>query len=748
MKRWLTVPELLELQLPGLPASRAGLYALIEREGWNEDPHRARAVQGRGGAGWEYATHMLPELARLAYAKTGINAAAKGARGACATLSAPGDTIDGVAGEQRDARLQIVATANRFRVMAQLTVTAADALFVRLYNRGEAGVSTWVVERVPQVSMRSLQRWREAIATNQTEALASDRSQARRGTGVLDRAFDGQVRATMLALIFDNPHFKAKHLRAYVRDQYGEAWEVTDAHGEVRTVDVPSERTFQHTIARWKQEYAPELMRLQNPDGYRSKHQFALRVGATADHLNQLWQIDASPCDVMTVDGGKTGKQGRPNLYACIDVYSRRAMFLVSTTPTASALGLLIRKALLAWGVPDAIKSDNGADFTAKHIVRLLDNLGIHHDLCTPFQPQQKGMVERVFKTLQHDLMATLPGFVGHNVADRSVIESRKGFAKRLGEDPGVLAGVSLTNQDLAERIDAWTRDDYEQRPHGSLRDRSPFEVAASAKGPVRTIDDEDALRVLLAPVPGGDGIRTVTKTGVRIAHVDYYSSAAMPGDRVFCRMDPDDMGRVWLFEPDGLTFLGEAISPELSGHDPAEIIARVKAAQKAHRADEVAAIRKESRRIKPLDVADALARQAAADAGKLVQFPKPETTHSTDALAAARDAERGVRPRPLPVEAARTHEKLKTQWKETGSITPAPVRQETPEERFRKAMLLQHAIDQGRPVDAHDAVWLGRYQETPEFKSHASLAKDFPEVLPHELRGGAPTKTPAAAKG
>ena len=106
------------------------------------------------------------------------------------------------------------------------------------------------------------------------------------------------------------------------------------------------------------------------------------------------------------------------------------------------------------------------------------------------------------------------------------------------------------------------------------------------------------------------------------------------------------------------------------------------------------------------------------------------------------------ARPRPLPVEAARTHEKLKTQWKETGSITPAPVRQETPEERFRKAMLLQNAIDQGRPVDAHDAVWLGRYQETPEFKSHASLAKDFPEVLPHELRGGAPTKTPAAAKG
>ena len=54
-----------------------------------------------------------------------------------------------------------------------------------------------------------------------------------------------------------------------------------------------------------------------------------------------------------------------------------------------------------------------------------------------------------------------------------------------------------------------------------------------------------------------------------------------MPGDRVFVRMDPADAGQVYLFTEDGLTFLGEAVSPELSGHDPQELIARVKAAQK-----------------------------------------------------------------------------------------------------------------------------------------------------------------------
>ena len=40
-------------------------------------------------------------------------------------------------------------------------------------------------------------------------------------------------------------------------------------------------------------------------------------------------------------------------------------------------------------------------------------------------------------KTFQHDCAAILPGFVGHNVADRKMIEERKAFAARLKEDDG-----------------------------------------------------------------------------------------------------------------------------------------------------------------------------------------------------------------------------------------------------------------------------------------------------------------------
>jgi putative transposase len=729
MKQWLTGRELADLQLPGLPSSRSGLYALIEREGWNQDPRKARPRVGRGGSGFEYRVAALPELARLDYAKRQLNAAAKGARGACAQMAQADMMLDGRGGEERDARLQLVATCDRFRIMSQMSVTAANDLFVRLYNRGEIDVSQWVKDCLPKISMRSMARWRAAVRKQETEALAFDPAKARKGTGVLDRACDGQLRDTALAMLSKNPHFTAKHVRAYLADTYGERLQLVSCTGEVREVDMPPLRTVQATVARWREENRAELLKLSDPDGFRSRMQYALRVGAQAKHPNALWQIDASPADVMTVDGGKNGNPGRANLYCCIDVFTRRMVFTVSTSPTASALGLLIRKALLAWGVPNVIKSDNGSDFTAKHIERLLDNLGVDHDLCTPFSPEQKGMVERHFRTLQHDLMVTLPGFIGHNVADRSVIESRKAFSRRLGEAPDALAGTALTNQELADRIDAWVRDEYEQRPHGGLRDRSPFEVAASHRGEIRTIEDEAALMVLLAPVPSGNGIRTVTKTGISIQGVDYYSPDCMPGDRVLCRMDPADMGKVWLFTEDGLTFLGEAISPELSGHDPAEIIARVKEAQKAYIAAGTAPLRKEARRIKPTDIADSLARQAASDAGKLVEFPKPKVGHQTDALRAATDIERRHQPTPLDPETQAKHDQLVRRYELTGSIEPVKIKSIVPDDersRFAKAMRLEAQLAAGQPVKQDDALWLGRYQTGSEYRVQKKMLEDF----------------------
>lgn len=104
----------------------------------------------------------------------------------------------------------------------------------------------------------------------------------------------------------------------------------------------------------------------------------------------------------------------------------------------------MIRKGILTWGVPAAIKSDNGSDFVSYRFQQALLSLGIEHRVCTPFTPEAKPHVERVIGTMQRDLMPMLPGFVGHSVADRKKIEARKTFAARLGEDRKKLFNVTL----------------------------------------------------------------------------------------------------------------------------------------------------------------------------------------------------------------------------------------------------------------------------------------------------------------
>ena len=72
------------------------------------------------------------------------------------------------------------------------------------------------------------------------------------------------------------------------------------------------------------------------------------KLRSTTMH-NALWQIDASPVDALCVDGHHA-------IYCCIDIATRRAIWDVSRTPCASAVGPLIRKAILAWGIPDTIE--------------------------------------------------------------------------------------------------------------------------------------------------------------------------------------------------------------------------------------------------------------------------------------------------------------------------------------------------------------------------------------------------------
>ena len=381
MKMWFTTGELADLalagDLAGLPTTRRGVRKLAEREQWQLRHGLARRRAGRdGGGGLEYHIDLLPLPARLAYAAKVVTALP-----APAPSTPADDGLTGSARRLRDARLVLVGIADRLKLQSELSVIAADTYLAGLYNGGDLQVPPWVRQTVRSISAPTLARWRRARRTDERQ-LGVDAARNRAGTGVLDSAEQGAVKTLVLAALAKQPLTKAEAIRDLVAARFPQG--LTLRNG--RLVPVPAVRAFQRALQDWKNVYRNELSKLVDPDGYRSKFEFVATGTQRADRLNEVWQIDASPLDAITTEGR------RPTIYAAIDVFSRRCIILVTQTPRASAVGLLIRKCLLAWGVPERIKTDNGSDFTAHATQRLLHGLGIEIELSPPYTPRAKAI--------------------------------------------------------------------------------------------------------------------------------------------------------------------------------------------------------------------------------------------------------------------------------------------------------------------------------------------------------------------
>lgn len=693
MKAFLSAAEIAGLNLPGLPDTKRGVLFAATRGSW-----QSRQRSGRGG-GLEYAVDSLPPEARAAYVGrhvAAIEVPTSIARDAAAEPNAEAISTGGA--QARDARLAILALLDRLTSTATLAQKSADRYLCDEYNAGHIPVADWIKAEVKRITPRTLARWRSHARKGERSRLAVDRAAARKGTGVLDRANGGEVRNYILALLAKQSQLTAHHIRALVADRFP-------------TVTVPPVRTFQRTLSIWKTSYRVELESIRNPDGFKSTMRFAARVANPASRLNEIWQIDASPADVLTTNG-------RYTIYVCIDIFSRRLITLVSKTPRASAVGLLLRKAILAWGVPERIKTDNGSDFVANATQRLFAALAIEPETSQAFSPEQKGHIERAIGTMQHGLMRTLAGFIGHSVADRKIIEGRKAFSARLGESPEDMFEVSLSAADLQIHADNWCKDVYGNAPHGGLHGHTPLEVAAMAPGRLRRIEDVRALDMLLAPVAGKDGRRVVTKTGLRINDTHYIGGFLNVGETVLVRMDEHDMGRAYVFSDDGETYLGDAIAPDLAGINPVAAIKAARAEQKRIIDTRMADARREARKIKAADMAPAIHRQALAAAGKLVEFPRAADVHETPALIAAQQPHLPDVPHHSD-EVIAMAAQLRAEQAPVANVKPLRT-QETSHQRWNRAREIEAAMARKEFVAQEDLLWLGGYQQGSEYEAFA----------------------------
>ncbi|WP_440411085.1 DDE-type integrase/transposase/recombinase [Neorhizobium petrolearium] len=732
MKEWLTAREIAAEALPDLPTTESAVIRYAERGVWDTHPTYARKRKGRGG-GMEYHYRILPTLAQVAYVQKHMTVGAEPADPKTVTIDAP--IAAGRAGEERDARLAVIAAYEKFSRGLRLNKQACIAIFCDKYEMGSIKVEDWVKTRIPAVGRRTLWRWLSVKSCGRTESLAVDRGKARAGKGLLDNANGGDVKAFILAWIATNPALAAGTIRDYVEDEFG--IDLIDTSGELKAL--PPLRTFQDFIKRLKASEKVVLTAITNPDKYRS----TMKLRGTGSYqwvtrANELWMIDASPGDAMLLDG-------RHSIYVCIDVATRWLTITVTKTPRASAVGLLMRKAILRSGVCKMVKTDNGSDFVANETQRLFLNLGIDPERSEAFTPEEKAFVERAIKTVQHKLFEQLPGYIGHNVAERKAIEERKSFSKRLGESEIQTFSASLTSEELQQKIDDWLEYKYHHDEHSGLFGKSPAQAVQEKTDEIRRVD-ERALDILLMPVPDKDGIRRMTAQGIKLDSNYYIVSSIMPGTDVFVRIDPIDMGKIYLFDLKTGRYLDEATCPKLSNiNRPAFVKAKKEEfnAMVAKRTREIKAdIRALQKGPSGIDRTIRLAKRKAAEraeqSANVIQLPRREEQHVTPAIAAALDAA-GANERPASAELTPAQLEMHARIQRELSLQPlsapegiTPIRkEETPQQRFQRWFELDQRYQAGEQIHGELLIALGEYKAGVEWKVQMGLREAFGDQAP-----------------
>lgn len=729
--------ELASLSLPRLPKTHQGWKDLVAREAWSFVEVRSR---GRGGVLREYqpssevarlidrAERQIERAAQLkSRSLPAVAAFIQNEAAAAVTRQASGeqalsDLVDKLAPGQRarfDARWNIVQGWEVWFAQVQpMRKIASFKVFSDAYNTDTLDlpqITAAVREAFPTVSPRSIERFISEYTKRGLAGLID----AKDGKGRRDvNVFTTQpaLHSATLAILTAKPRIKTTDLAELLRSAA-----IDPATGEV-LFEAPSYWACDRFVRSWKAKHPELFLALTNPDEWKNRAMAA--VGNASEdvvRLNQRWEMDATPADWMLLDP-ETGEHRRFTCSVVIDVYSRRMLVVLSRTPKAQTHMFCLRLALLAWGVPEEIVTDNGKDYQAREFVQALVGLGVKHRTTAPFSPWQKPHVERGIGVMLHSILELLPNFIGHSVAERSAIEARRAFSERLFKKDTVVE-LDTTPQELQASINDWLAGTYEQRPHGETNE-APFARAASWTGTVRRIQNERALDILLLPASGG-GVRTLQKKGIALEGGWYAAPALFAhvevGTEVTLR-ETDDFGEVVVYQEG--QFVCVAICPERKGVSRKELAAHCRNAQ-VKRVKEAKRAMRGASKIDPDVELNRMLQDKAAAAGKLAVLPVRTEAHTSHGLEQAAIAGRRLAGEmtaaPLPADLQAALDRRQATQAGSAPVASSNVIAipETPELRFRKWLDLNARVERDEVIDDPKLQkWLVMYPQAPEFKS------------------------------
>lgn len=691
-KLWWTAAEIAEARLPDMPESRRAVERWASRLSLPANPNFARRRAGRGG-GWEYHWSALPLAARR---KLLTSAAARPAPAAPVDRGevwAWYEALPAPVQAKADARL-----ATLHEVLALEPGLGRDLAVrevARLRGLGARTVWSWfaLVEGVRSDD------WLPALAPRHRAApRAAPRAE-------FDEAFFDWLKADYLRLA--GPSFSSCYRRAatVARDK---GWQIAPERTMRRRLD---ERVSQLTqvLARKGTEALKRLF----PPQVRDKTALAALEAVNADfHRFDVfvrWPGEARPV--------------RPQMVAFQDIHSGRILsWRVDLTPNATAVMLAAGDMIESWGIPEHVILDNGREFAAKAItggaatrfrfkVReddlpgLFVALGCQIHWATPYSGQSKP-VERAFRDMC-DAIAKDPRFDGAWTGNRpdAKPENYGSRAVPLEDFLRVVAqGIEEHNLRRGRRSEvAWGRSFAEV-----------FDESYAA-APIRKATAAQRRLWLM----GAEGLTADRRGEVALMGNRYWAPwmHEVAGQRVIVRFDPADLhGEVHVYSADN-RYLGAAECREKAGFLSVEDArAQARARSEWMRAEKRAleAHRKLTARELGIDL-DALA-PASPPAAPEAKVVRPLFGKAVPKAAPAPDDAATVAAQAAVVA-------------DLAARRAAPVQDEQPRDRFRRALEIERRQEAGETVTPEQARWLGHYQATPEYRAERMLWADFGEA-------------------
>lgn len=231
-------------------------------------------------------------------------------------------------------------------------------------------------------------------------------------------------------------------------------------------------------------------------------------------HINEVWCGDSSVGPYLTTYDGKKHKV---YVIALIDDASRFIVGIdVFFNDNFINLMSVIKSAVAKFGVPKVFNFDNGPGYRNKQMELLSARIGSTIHYCKPYSPVQKAKIERWFRTLKDQWMATL------NMKDFHTLDELRG---------SLLTYVRL----------------YNQRVHSSLNGKSPEERFFSEPEYIRRISDEQIESSFLLEIER----RVSADSVITIDQVEYEVDYRFAKQRITLRYSPD-MDEIYVVEHDG----------------------------------------------------------------------------------------------------------------------------------------------------------------------------------------------------